>query len=145
MPTRDKYLLHLDQKILPEWGKKRLCEIKPDEVQTWLFETCDSWWMMHDLKGLLSTIYAKTTDWGYWPEDRRNPIIEGGHWPKVGVRPQRILTPEETERVLGRLDDPNLLICETCIDTGTRISEVTGLQLKHVDMDRGCIHIEQRN
>lgn len=55
-PTRDKYVLHLDQKILPKWGKKRLCEIRPDEVQQWLFETCDSWWMMHDLKGLLSTI-----------------------------------------------------------------------------------------
>jgi hypothetical protein len=26
-PTREKYLLHLDQKIVPNWGKKRLCEI----------------------------------------------------------------------------------------------------------------------
>jgi integrase len=144
-PTRDKYLLHLDQKILPQWGKKRLFEIRPDEVQTWLFETCDSWWMMHDLKGLLSTIYAKAADWGYWPEERRNPIMKVNIGRKWVVRPQRILTPEETERVLGRLEDPNLLICETCIDTGTRISEVTGLKLKHVDLERGCIRIEQRN
>jgi hypothetical protein len=49
-PTREKYLLHLDQKILPKWGKKRLCEIRADEMQEWSFETCDSWWMMHELK-----------------------------------------------------------------------------------------------
>ncbi len=144
-PTRDKYVLHLDQKILPKWGKKRLCEIRPDEVQQWLFETCDSWWMMHDLKGLLSTIYAKARDWGYWPEDKRDPISKVDIGRKWAVRPQRILSPEMTAAVLARLDDPNRLICETCIDTGTRISEVTGLKLKHVDLERGCIHIEQRN
>jgi integrase len=84
-------------------------------------------------------------DWGYWPEDRRTPIAKVDIGRKWVVRPQRILTPAETERVLARLDDPNLLVCETCMDTGTRISEVTGLKLKHVDLDRGCIHIEQRN
>jgi integrase len=144
-PSREKYLLHLDQKIVPAWGKKRLCEILPDEVQSWLFETCDSWWMMHDLKGLFSTIYAKAMDWGYWPEDRRTPISKVDIGTKWVVRPHRILTPDETDRVLARLDDPNLLISETCLDTGTRISEVTGLKLKHVDLARGCIRIEQRN
>lgn len=144
-PSREKYLLHLDQKILPRWGKKRLCEIRTDEVQQWLFETCDSWWMMHDLRGLLSTIWAKAIDWGFWPEDRRTPISKVDIGRKWTVRPPRILTPEQTEPVLARLDDPNLLICETCLDTGTRISEVTGLKLKHVDLERGCIRIEQRN
>lgn len=144
-PTREKYVLHLDQKIVPKWGKKRLCEIRADEVQQWLFETCDSWWMMHDLRGLLSTIYAKAIDWGYWPEDKRTPISKVEIGRKWAARPKAILTPEQTARVLARLDDPNLLICETCVDTGTRISEVTGLKLKHVNLERGCIHIEQRN
>jgi hypothetical protein len=30
---------------------------------------------------------------------------------------------------MARLEDPNLLVCETCLDTGTRISEVTGLKV----------------
>jgi integrase len=29
--------------------------------------------------------------------------------------------------------------------TGTRISEVTGLQVRHFDLESGCIRIEQRN
>jgi len=61
------------------------------------------------------------------------------------VREKRILTEDQTVRVLSRLEDPHLLICETCLDTGTRISEVTGLRIKRVDIDQGCIRIEQRN
>jgi integrase len=47
--------------------------------------------------------------------------------------------------VFARLEDPQLLICETCLDTGTRISEAVGLQLKHFDPKKGTIRIEQRH
>src|SRR5947209_5882842 len=32
-PTREKYLLHLEQRIVPKWGALLLCEVSPDEVQ----------------------------------------------------------------------------------------------------------------
>ena len=57
---------------------------------------------------------------------------------------RRILTLEETSRVLTRLDDPNLLIIETCIATGARISEVLGPKWKHVNYNTSTIRIEQR-
>ncbi|MBL8229126.1 MAG: hypothetical protein JNL98_11640 [Bryobacterales bacterium] len=41
--------------------------------------------------------------------------------------------------------DGNLLICETRLDTGTRISEVTGPMIKHVDLEKGMISIAQHN
>ena len=47
--------------------------------------------------------------------------------------------------MLARMKDPHLLICEICLATGARISEVTGLQIKHVAIERGWIRIEQRN
>ena len=108
-PTRLKYLMHLEQRIVPQWGNRRLCEINPDEVQQWLFETCDSWHMMNDLRGIMSGIYTKAEEWGYWPEGRRNPISRVKIGEKWSVRPERILTEEETVRVLARLSDPNLL------------------------------------
>src|ERR1700720_3956407 len=52
---------------------------------------------------------------------------------------------DETAAVFGRLEDPQLLICETCLDTGTRISEAVGLQLRHFDPKKGTIRIEQRH
>jgi integrase len=57
---------------------------------------------------------------------------------------RRILSFEETARVLARLEEPYRLIIETCIATGARISEVLGLKWKHVDLDAGTIKIEQR-
>jgi len=144
-PTREKYVIHLEQRILPQWGDRRLNEISPDEVQQWLFETCDSWHMMNDLRGIMSGIYTKAEDWGYWPENRRNPISRVKIGEKWNVRPERILTEEETVKVLARLSDPNLLVLETAIATGARISEILGLKWKHVDLQTGVVQIAQRN
>jgi integrase len=144
-PTRLKYLLHLEQRIVPKWGDRRLCEVNPDEVQQWLFETCDSWHMMNDLRGIMSGIYTKAEEWGYWPEGRRNPISRVKIGEKWSVRPERILTEEETVRVLARLSDPNLLIIETTIATGARISEILGLTWLNVNLQDGVIQIVQRN
>ena len=140
-PTRLKYLLHLEQRIVPQWGDRRLREISPDEVQEWLFETCDSWHMMNDLRG----IYTKAEEWGYWPEGRRNPISRVKIGEKWSVRAERILNEDETVRVLARLSDPNLLIIETTMATGARISELLGLMWQHVNLQDGIIHIVQRN
>jgi integrase len=144
-PTREKYKLHLEQRIVPKWGERRLCEIRPDEVQQWLFETCDSWHMMNDLRGIMSGIYTKAEDWGYWPEGRRNPLSRVKIGEKFNVRPERILTETETVKVLARLTEPNLLVVETAVATGARISEILGLTWRHVDLERGVIHIVQRN
>ena len=143
-PTRDKYIIHLEQRIVPQWGDRRLCEIKPDEVQQWLFKTCDSWHMMNDLRGIMSGIYTKAEEWGYWPEGRRNPISRVKIGEKWSVRPERILTGEETVKVLARLSDPNLLVLETAIATGARISEILGLKWCHVDLQTGILRIAQR-
>jgi integrase len=144
-PTRLKYLLHLEQRIVPRWGDRRLREIHPDEVQQWLFDTCESWHMMNDLRGILSGIFTKAEEWGYWPEGRRNPISRVKIGEKWSVRPERILTEEQTVRVLARLRDPNLLVLETAIATGARISELLGLQWSHIDLQTGIVLISQRN
>jgi integrase len=47
--------------------------------------------------------------------------------------------------VLARLHDPNLLIVETAIATGARISEMLGLKWRHIDLKAGVIQIVQRN
>ena len=47
--------------------------------------------------------------------------------------------------MLARLSDPNLLIIETVIATGARISELLGLQWHHIDLKAGVLHISQRN
>jgi integrase len=100
---------------------------------------------MADLRNIMSGIFSKAQDWEILPDTFANPMRRVKLPRKWEVREKRLLTEEETEQVLARLEDPNRLICETRLDTGTRISEVTGLQLKHVDLERGTIRIDQRN
>jgi integrase len=143
-PTREKEQSHLNLHIIPKWGRHRLNEISPKEVEDWLYEAFTSWWMRHAVRHIMGRIYKKAEHWGYWEENKRTPIEKVRIGKKSLKRPRQILSIEQTARVLARLDDPYLLVIETCIATGARISEVLGLQWKHVDLCIGTIRIEQR-
>jgi len=145
-PTRDKYRMRLDTHILPRWKDARLADLENSKaVLDWLHHECTSWHMMVDLRNIMSGIITRAQEWGIIPRSFANPM----QWVKIGrkwtVREDRILDDDETAAVFARLEDPQLLICETCLDTGTRISEAVGLQLKHFDPKKGTIRIEQRH
>src|SRR5580704_5233218 len=145
-PTRDKYCMRLDTHILPRWKDARLADLENSKaILDWLQQECTSWYMMSDLRNIMSGIITRAQEWGIIPRSFANPM----QWVKVGrkwtVRENRILDDDETAAVFSRLEDPHLLICETCLDTGTRISEAVGLQLKHFDPKKGTIRIEQRH
>lgn len=143
--TKAKYINHLENHILPRWKDTRLAEFRAKEVLDWLHSECGSWYMMADLRNIMSGIFTKAEEWEILPDSFANPMHRVKLPKKWEVREKRILTEEQSVRVLARLEDPHLLLCETCLDTGTRISEVTGLKIKHVDLDLGSIRIAQRN
>jgi len=145
-PTREKYSMRLDTHILPRWKDARLADLENSKaILDWLQHECTSWHMMIDLRNIMSGIITRAQEWGIIPRSFANPM----QWVKVGrkwtVRENRILDDDDTAAVFSRLEDPQLLICETCLDTGTRISEAVGLQLKHFDPKKGTIRIEQRH
>jgi integrase len=144
-PTREKYRSRLDNHILPRWKDTRLGEFRSKEILDWLQHGCSSWHMMIDLRNIMSGIFARAQEWEILDETFANPMARVKVGRKWSVRPDRILTHEETAEVFARLADPQLLICETCISTGTRISEAVGLQLKHLDTSAGTIKIQQRH
>jgi len=143
-PTREKETIYLDQYIIPRWGDLRLNQLQPQAVEDWLHTTFGSWWTMHGVKAIMARIYNYGEGHGLWEEGRRSPVSRAKLGKKRHKRERRILSFEETARVLARLEEPNKLIIETCIATGARISEVLGLTWKHVDLDAGTIKIEQR-
>jgi integrase len=144
-PTREKYRLRLVTHILPRWKDVRLGEMRAKEILDWLQHECTSWHMMIDLRNIMSGIFSRAQEWKILPETFANPMTRVKVGRKWTVRPERILNDDETAAVFARVDDPQLLICETCLDTGTRISEAVGLQLKHFDPKKGTIRIEQRH
>jgi len=144
-PTREKYRSRLDNHILPRWKGTRLGEFRSKEILDWLQHECSSWHMMIDLRNIMSGIFSRAQEWEILDETFANPMVRVKVGRKWTVRPDRILTHAETAEVFARLADPQLLICETCISTGTRISEAVGLQLKHLDLRAGTIKIQQRH
>jgi integrase len=145
LPTRAGETSIINVHIIPAWGELRLNELEPRVVEDWLYATFDAWWTMRGVKKVLGALYTKAEQWGYWEESKKSPISRVQIGSKEYKRERRILNEEETVRVLARIEQPYLLICETCIATGTRASEVLALQFKHVDLKAGTIKIEQRN
>ena len=143
--TKDKYRNHLHNHILPRWASTHICEFRAKNILDWLQEESGSWYMMTDLRNIMSGIFTKAQDWEVLPDTYANPISRVKLPRKWQVYEKRILTEEQTVRLLGRMEDPHRLICEICLATGARISEVTGLQVKHVNIERACIKIEQRH
>jgi integrase len=143
--TKQKYQNHLHNHILPRWATTRISDMRAKLVLDWLQDESGSWYMMTDLRNIMSGIFTKAQDWEVLPDTFANPIARVKLPKKWLVYERRILTEEETVLVLNRLKDPNLLICELCLATGARISEVTGLQVKHVNSQNGYVRIEQRH
>jgi integrase len=143
-PTREKEEFYLRQYIVPKWGEMRLNQIQPKAVEDWLHTTFDSWWTMHGVRAIMTRIYNYAEGHGLWEEGKRSPVSRAKLGKKQYKYERKILSFEETARVLARLEEPYRLIIETCIATGARISEVLGLKWKHLDLAAGTIKIEQR-
>src|SRR5580704_2448341 len=143
-PTRVKETFYLTQYIVPRWGKFRLNQIQPKAVEDWLHTTFDSWWTMHGVRAIMVRIYNHAEGHGLWEEGKKNPASKAKLGKRSYKNERRILSFDETARVLARLEEPYKLVAETCIATGARISEVLGLKWKHVNFDAGAIKVEQR-
>jgi integrase len=122
----------------------RLNEIQPKAVEDWLHTAFDSWWTRHGVRAIMTRVFNHAEGHGLWEEGKRSPSSRAKLGKKRPKRERRILSFEETARVLARLEEPNRLIIEICIATRARISEALGLIWRHVNLDAGTISIEQR-
>jgi hypothetical protein len=103
-PTRIKYRTRLRHHILPRWRDVPVGQMRSKTILDWLHAECTSWYMMVDLRNVMSTIFTKAQEWEVLPDSLANPMRRvrlGRRWV---VRPEQILSEEETMQVLARLD-----------------------------------------
>jgi integrase len=143
-PTREKEEFYIREYLVPKWGAVRLNQIQPKAVEDWLHTTFDSWWTMHGVRAIMTRIFNYAEGHGLWEEGKRSPSSRAKLGKKRAKRERKILSFEETARVLARVEEPYKLVIEVCIATGARISEVLGLMWKHVNLATATIKIEQR-
>lgn len=143
--ARAKYSGSLVRHILPAFGNKKLCDIDTQSVQEFLNVKKDeglAWWTRNDLKNVISSIFTKAEDWGYW-EGRtptRRTVVGRKHW----KRERRILTDDQFRRLLVALPTWVQLMVMTAVSTGMRVSEVLGLKWRNVDFEEGAIFVRER-
>jgi integrase len=123
-----------------------LCEIRPLEIDRWLTEKAKprvleikskqvitpglSWNTRTDLLNIMSGIFARAAEWGLWKGE--NPVANVTVGRKKTAWPHRKLTIEETGQLLDALPADVRIICEVALYCTLRISEVLGLQRKHL-------------
>jgi integrase len=144
--TQDKYRHQLTNHIVPEFGLWKLVDITTEQIQAFL-NRCEgkglSWWTRNDLRNILSGLFTKAADWGYWTE--RNPVERTSCGRKKAKREKRVLSDQDTARLIDALPEPCRLIALVCASTGMRVSEALGLKWKNVDLASGWMQIRERH
>jgi len=124
---------------------RNLCEIDTETVQAFLNSKKEAglaWWTRNDLKNVLSSIFTKAEDWGYW--DGRNPTTRTVLGRKQWKRERRILSDDQFRLLLAALPTHVQLMVWTAVSTGMRVSDVLGLRWRSVDLDRGLVSVTER-
>lgn len=145
--TRDKYGCHLNNHILPYFSGRRLSDVDTESIQRFLNAKDEEglgWWTVSDFKNILSGIFTKAADWGYWDKTVPNPVFRTKLGRKHWKRERRILADGEFRQLLAILPALIQLMVMTAVSTGLRVSEVLGLKWRAVDLVRGWIMVNER-
>ncbi len=97
-PTKSKYRNHLHNHILPRWAATRIRDFRAKTILDWLQKESNSWYMMTDLRNVMSGIFTKAQEWELLPDTFANPIARVKLPRKWHVYETRILSEEETMR-----------------------------------------------
>ena len=142
---RERDISLLDNHILPAFGPMRLCDVGTEDIQEFLNAKAAeglSWWTRRALKAVLSSVFTKADDWGYW--EGRNPTAKVSLGRKRLKRERRILSDEEFRSLLAAVPERIRLMIETAVSTGMRISEILGLKWGSVELERGLVWVKER-
>ena len=143
--TQAKYAAHLKNHIRPAFSHLPIGEMTTLRIEDWLTAKNDaglSWSTRSDLRNLMSCIFRQAKKWGMWKQE--NPAQRATVGRKRMVREKRKLAIEDTRKLLLALPDDVRLIIMTALFCTLRISEVLGLQWKHIDLAKGKIIVRQR-
>lgn len=146
VPTQRTYEQWIRKYIVPFFGAKKLCEIGVADVQMFLtgLSGVVAPQTRSSIRGVLTSIWSRAIDWGYWKERSPVELAKLGKNAKAPKYEQAIPTPEELQRILMAVNDDVKLIILTLVSTGMRISECLGLRWKNVDLKEGYVRVEER-
>jgi integrase len=167
--ARERYPLQIRNHILPAFADLKLCDITTPMIEQWLREKAEphewkrlkrgqeitvsrsglGWWARSDLRGILSGIFTRATEWGLW--NGRNPCEGAKIGKKKAKRSKQIPDGKDLLKFLAALPDTpiisgdgaRLIVITACV-AGLRVSEVLGLAPADIDADGETLRVERR-
>jgi len=168
--TRTKYTIHLENHILPVFGRAELGDIDRQSIEAWLnreagkheHEFTDDygeravrefgglgWWALNDLRNILSAVFTAAADWGLWTGE--NPCARVQLGQKSERREKRIPNAADLMKFLGAIQENSVLPVEgarlvilTAVTAGLRVSEVLDLRVEDVDSEKKTLQVRRR-
>lgn len=139
--TRASYESLLRSRILPAFGRRRLDNIRPSDIQGWVSA-------MHD-EGLSASrirqaVIVLRLVMDAAVQDRlvaRNPC-ERIKLPRLKQEEASYFDPPTIERILGEIDDQYQLLFRVLATLGLRWGEAAALRRRHVDLLKRRIRVE---
>lgn len=141
--TRESYVYTLNRYILPELGDERMGTLLPARVREWVtvlqhppYEAKPP--TIQKAKVVLDAILTTAFNDGIAPLHAGR----GVKTPPVAIKPRRIVTAKQFERIYKALPDEAMkLLVETEIESGLRWGELTELRPKDIDFDTGILTV----
>jgi integrase len=141
--TARVYLSWLNKHVLPEWGDKRIQDVRPLAAEKWLNGLILSPKSKVHVRNMLHLLVDFAMLAGVL-EVGRNPLelvtIKGA---TKRLRKPRNLTVEEFQKLHAELKQPFNIIAMLCVCFGLRISECLALKWSDVDWDQSTLQVER--
>jgi len=138
--TGDVYTGYLNTWILPKWGDFRLSDVKAVAVESWLNGTKTlAPGSKAKVRNLMHAIFNHAMRWEFASV---NPITLVRQSAKR-TRVPEVLTADEIEGLLSRMQDPWRTAVYVAVTTGLRVSELLALKWEDVDFAAGEIRLSR--
>lgn len=140
--TKAAYRSNLDTHFLPFFGDYPMSAVSPSLVQAWVTKALEGGLSARSVVKyhvVLHGIFARAV------RDRLiayNPCADTA-LPKVIIKKQRIITPEEFDRLLAAVPDRYRTLVLVAIETGMRWGELAALRPRHLDIEQGLVRVEE--
>jgi integrase len=145
----------LNSRILPAMGHMKLSKITPSTIQRFYRDLQKpgarkdgikdrglSGKTIHEYDVILSGIFKHALRFQLVATNPMDRVVP----PKISTPEMAYYTPEQARVMLAALDAASLShragVC-LALFGGLRLSEIAGLEWKHLDFERNCVHIQQ--
>ena len=139
--TRFTYLSWIRSQIRPKWGDCPIAHVKPLAVELWIKGLPLSGRSKGHVREVMHMLFDWAMRWELIPHDRNPMSLVRVKGCSKRTRLPKILTIEEFNRLLERLQEPYRTMALVALFLGPRVSEIAGLKWSDVDWDRSTISI----